>query len=404
MAGIYINAHKQQRQMINRGLNMILEQYLKKLEDIVNQDSGSTDFCGHRLLADWFENEYRSAGFNVIRLDLPDFEGRGERPYLIASNKEITVDGGVGKDIDILFLGHLDTVFPPGTAAERPFFTDGKVAKGPGVADMKSGDLLAYYIATELAKEFPERTFIIAHNFDEELGSVDSGTILKKLATRSKWAFDMEPGRITGNMVKERKGVDEYEVLFHGIPSHAGNAPEKGASAIAEMAHMIQEVHKLNDPERGITVSVGTCKGGTTSNVIPEEASFRADVRYWKKDDKNEIVHRFMELISEPSIRGVSMEFKEISSLPPMEMTEGTARMIQIIQSEASALGQHIGFESSAGGSDGSLVSEAGTPVLDACGPYGDGLHNEKEYILIGSISERFSLIMNTAMRLLDEG
>ena len=380
-----------------------INKYLSELEEIVNIDSGSVDFHGHEILADWFEKKFLETGLSVERYMLLDFEGRGVRPYLFASNRKLPEESRGERDIDVLFIGHLDTVFPQGTVQQRPFSMDGDVAKGPGVADMKSGCLLALYIVQELMNEYPGKTFAIAHNFDEELGSVDSGLILQMIAGRSKWVFDMEPGRITGNMVKARKDVDEYEVIFHGIPSHAGNSPEQGASAINEMAHFIMEAHKLNDYERGLTVSVGTCSGGTTTNVIPEHAMIRMDVRYWRKEDRQEIVGKLQELADRPATKGVRTEIRQISCLPPMEPSSKTLEMMRVITEEAEKLGMHIEFESSAGGSDGSLAAETGAPVLDACGPAGDGLHNEKEFIRISSVQERYMLILNAVRRLLEE-
>ncbi len=382
-----------------------IEKYLKELEEIVNIDSGSYDIEGLAKAGEWFEKKYRDAGLFVEKLSLHDFEGRGDRPYIIASTKDISeyIDSETVKDkpVDILFFGHIDTVYPAGTAGERPFRIEGDKAYGPGVADMKSGNLLALYIISYLKKKYPDKIFAIANNADEEIGSVDSEPTLTKIAALAKTAFCMEPGRINGNMVKERKDVAELEVVFHGISAHAGNAPEKGASAISEMAHFITEVEKLNDFERGVTVSAGICEGGSAVNVISDIAKTRLDIRYWKKEDGELVLGAIEKLASEPMNDRVGIETKMISDMPPMEMTAGTKKLVSLIEKQAKKLGQKVGFESSAGGSDASYVSKTGIPVIDACGPCGDFFHNEKEYLLISSIKERFELIAGTCEELL---
>lgn len=383
-----------------------VEKFLQELEEAVNIDSGSHDIAGLNNVADWFEKKYKDTGFFVRRLSLPDFEGRGDRPYIIAATADISeyLDAPPAdeKPIDILFFGHIDTVYPEGTASERPFRIEGDRAYGPGAADMKAGDLLSCYIISELRERYPDKIFAIANNGDEELGSVDSEPTLAKVAGLAKYAFCMEPGRISGNMVKARKDVAELEVIFHGISSHAGNSPQKGASAISEMAHFITEVEKLNDFEKGLTVSAGVCEGGSAVNVISDIASTRLDIRYWKKEDGEALMEKIYRILDNPVNDRVSIERRIISDMPPMELTPGTQLLVELVSKQAEKLGQTVGFESSAGGSDASYVSGTGLPVLDACGPCGDFLHNEKEYLVISSIKERFDLITGTCIDLLE--
>ena len=158
----------------------------------------------------------------------------------------------VEKPYDVMFVGHFDTVFEPGTAAERPFSIEGDRAMGPGVADMKGGLLLAFYLTMELKERYPDMNILIVNNGDEEGGSPASGRSLTDISKKARYAFVMEPGRINGGFVRSRKGVEEIRIRFRGKAAHAGIEPEKGVNAITEAAMWIPKLHKLNDPEKGI--------------------------------------------------------------------------------------------------------------------------------------------------------
>ena len=213
----------------------------------------------------------------------------------------------------------------------------------------------------------------------------------------------MEPGRITGNAVKERKGVGEYQVKFHGISSHAGNAPEKGADAIREMARWIMDLEQIADKEKGITLNAGVARGGTTSNVIAEHAEIFIDVRYWTFEDRDKIEAAMQAMADAPFVKGVTTTITKTSEFPPMVLLPESQRMVDLMLEEAAKLGQSFAFEKSAGGSDASLVAGAGTPVIDACGPVGDYLHNEKEFFIVDSVQERYDVLLAMIKRLFAE-
>lgn len=366
---------------------MDLEQYLKDLEEIVNIDSGSGDLEGCRKMAEYFAGKFESAGF-AVRIS----REQGKHPHVEARNfirKSET--------IDVLFMGHLDTVFPKGTVRERPFSLDDGKARGPGAADMKSGALLALYLALEIKKRALPMNLCIAFNSDEEIGSADSVAWMKELGGKAKYCFNFEPGRETGAFVKERKGVYDYRVIFQGIPAHAGVAPEKGASAVIEMARWIWALTNLNAPEQGTTLNPGIVKGGSASNVVAEHAEMLIDLRYTKESELQRIERAFDEMVEYPRVTGVKTSWERKEGFPPMTPNKSTEEMIRMMKDAALKLGQDLPeFVSTGGGSDANNLGGLPVSVMDGCGPVGSNYYSNEEYMVLSSIEQRFSLILET--------
>jgi len=380
-------------------VNINREEFLKDVEKIVNVDSGSFDMDGLKEVAAVITDMYKEAGLYASC----ELRGEGKRPFITATTKDPATFEGKEKPVDIMFFGHFDTVFPQGTVAERPFATDGEKAYGPGAADMKAGIVMGLYLTKALREKYPDISIALVNNGDEEISSIDSVDSLVEFSKKARYAFDMEPGRISGNFVKCRKGGGEYFVKCYGKASHAGNAPQKGASAIREAGRCITEMMALNDYEAGITVNVGLIKGGTASNTIADYCEMILDVRFWTDEQRQQVERDLQAIADSPVTEGVKVEFTFISGVPPMLEIPETEKMVKIMEEEAAKLDLHFGFEKSGGMSDASFVSKAGVPVIDACGPCGDFLHSEKEYFVLDTIEERFALLFNTAERLLEE-
>lgn len=360
------------------------EAYLSDLEEIVNIDSGSSDIAGCGRVIRWFAQKYGQAGFDVSVNSNP-----GKHPMLEARHFARRDD-----TVDVLFIGHLDTVFLKGTCEKRPFSVEDGYAKGPGAADMKSGALLAFYIADALVKEGLDINICAVLNTDEEIGSVDSVSRLRQLAARSAYCFNFEGARPGGGFVKERKGVYDYRVSFQGIPAHAGIEPEKGASAIVEMARWIEAVTYLNAQERGTTLNTGIVKGGTASNVVAEYAEMTVELRYLSESEKARIERSFGDMAAYPKIPGVKTQWEIISGFPPMSPKESTESLMRVIEDTALKLGQRKPeFLFTGGGSDSNHLSDFKAAVMDGCGPESGLYHSDDEYMVIDSLLPRFELI-----------
>ena len=362
------------------------EEYMKDLETLVNMDSGSSDIEGLNRVADFLCGKYEEIGLSPRRIA----QGPDSRPYVeVLTHPE-------AEEVDVLFLGHMDTVFDRGTAAERPFSLsgDGKWAYGPGVGDMKAGDLLAFHLTRALREECPHLKICVCHNSDEEIGSEDSEKTMQNIAARSRYAFVLEPGRLGGHFVYQRKGVADIVIRCHGIASHAGNSPKDGASAILEMAYLVQKMHGLTDFETGLTVNAGVIKGGSASNVVAAECEAVFDVRFTSFQQLDEFLQKLNRLCANPVVEGVEVTWEKLAQMPPMKPNENTRAMIKLLREEAEKLGIHPDFLSVGGASDGSLLSEMGTAVMDGCGPESDKYHSADEFLRVDSIEERFHLLL----------
>ena len=235
--------------------------YVADLERLVNIDCGSYTRAGVDEVGAWTTERLRALGATVTAE--PNDLGLGS-----------TVIGEIpGADPDgptLLCIGHMDTVFDPGTAAERPFtITDG-IAHGPGVTDMKSGLLAGLYAIGAIRDELgglPLARLVFVANPDEEIGSPASTPPIRRLAAEVDACLVLECARANGDIVSSRKGNLGLEVTVVGRAAHAGVEPEKGRSAILEAARIVTELHALNGRWPGVTVNVGVIAGGTRPNV-----------------------------------------------------------------------------------------------------------------------------------------
>lgn len=369
----------------------ILEEYCQELEKIVNIDSGSRVPGGTDKIADYFEEKYKSLGLSVLRRQtIPELG-----PYLEIRNRP-------GEEaVDLLFMGHMDTVFPQGTAAQRPFKREGTLAYGPGIMDMKAGLLSTYYLVKQLIKERPDISFCIALNSDEEISSVHSKDWIARLARSSTYAFVMEPGRKNGEYVSERKGLARYIIEVTGIAAHSGVAPWDGASAIHELAHDIGRLAALNDYESGTSVNVGIIKGGDTANVVCDFATCQVDTRFDQIEENQKIEKALEEIKNNPLDSRVSITVSRAGFRPPMQKTEKTDALLSLMREKGEALGLEVKWVKTGGGSDGNFAAFEGCTVVDGAGPAGDFAHSEKEVMQLDTVQPRIELLLQTITELI---
>jgi len=291
----------------------------------------------------------------------------------------------------ILLLGHLDTVWPLGTLKQMPFrIADGR-AWGPGTLDMKAGVATAF-TAVEMLLEVGglKRELVLLLNSDEEVGSPVSRPITERLAQECGAVYVLEPAQ--GLAYKTaRKGTGNWRIEVKGVAAHAGVDFEKGASAIRELARVVEKVSGWTDLKRGLTVSVGLMGGGSKTNVIPAEAWAEVDVRIARKADGARIEGRFAAL--KPGDKRCALTVTGGINRPPMERTRGTVRLYH----EARALAAELGFElpeaSTGGASDGNFTSALGIPTLDGMGAVGEGAHARHESIVLEHVAPRTALL-----------
>lgn len=293
--------------------------------------------------------------------------------------------------LPVLLLGHLDTVWPRGTLKSMPcHIAEGRFC-GPGALDMKAGVAMAL-TAIEMLTEagLLNREIVLLLNSDEEVGSPVSRPITEKLARESEAVFVLEPAQ--GLAYKTaRKGTGNWRIEVKGIAAHAGVDFEKGASAIRELARVIDSVSGWTDLQRGLTISVGLIGGGSKTNVIPAQAWAEVDGRIARLADGPRIEKKFASL--KPADKRCSLLVTGGINRPPMERTRGSVALFRQARELAAEIGFSLNEAATGGASDGNFTSALGIPTLDGMGAVGEGAHAHHESIQLEHIAPRTALL-----------
>ncbi|MBN2470086.1 MAG: M20 family metallopeptidase [Anaerolineae bacterium] len=293
----------------------------------------------------------------------------------------------------ITFVGHMDTVWPLGTLAQRPVRVEDGRLYGPGSIDMKAG-LAVMLSAIRLLREtdaFPDRPIWALFTSDEEIGSPNSREMIMDVARQSGLCVILEPATPEGAIKTWRKGVSDYHITVTGRASHAGGAPEAGINAVVELAHQIVRVNELNDLRNGTSVSVTVVKGGHASNVIPDHAEADIDVRFLKPEEATRLREGMAALA--PRLPGAQLAIRQGDERPPLVRDDQMRQSFQQLKAIGESLGLGLIEDGSGGGSDGNFTAAVGTPTLDGMGPTGEGLHALHENVLISSLPEKTALL-----------
>jgi glutamate carboxypeptidase len=309
-----------------------------------------------------------------------------------------------------LLIGHLDTVFPEGTAAERPLRIDAGIARGPGVTDMKSGLLAGLYAILALISlgegdddsplpgrqqrsELPFERLVFVANPDEEIGSISSTPVIRELALASDVCFVLECARANGDIVSARKGTVDLRLTVHGRAAHAGVEPEKGRNAILAAAHQVIELQALNGRWPGVTLNVGVITGGTRPNVVAEEAILEVDLRATSAQSLAEAEAAVRAIAATTTVPDTHVTIAETARHQPMERLERSVRLVEHAQAIAGRLGFALADASTGGASDANTTAGLGIPTLDGLGPIGGNDHSPSEYLEVDSIVPRTTLL-----------
>jgi glutamate carboxypeptidase len=356
------------------------EWLLDTIEALVRLESPTTDKAAVDRCGGELASRLEAIGGRVTRLSRPE---RGD--HLLA-------EFGCGAS-QILLLGHFDTVWPVGQLDRMPLTRSNGRLHGPGVFDMKAGIAIGM-LATRALLETevrPSHRIVMLWTTDEEVGSASSREAIEEEAQRSAAVLVLEPSLPGGAVKTSRKGCGGYRIVVRGIAAHAGIEPQKGASAVHELAHQILRVNGFQDLGRGISVNVVQVSGGLRSNVIPDEARAVVDVRVPTTAAASEVDAAFRAL--QPVDARTTVEASGGFDRPPLERSEQVARLYEQARDVARELGQDLAEGGTGGGSDGNFTAALGVPTLDGLGAIGDGAHALHEYIDIESMPARAALV-----------
>lgn len=373
-AAQYIDAHK--------------DEMVKLWEKLVSTESGSADKEGVDTVCKILEKELQmsQAETEIISMEK-------------AGNLLKGVFHGERKEPPILLIGHMDTVFPKGTLEKNPFRIDeeGKV-HGPGCLDMKAGLVMAVFVLRALeASGYEKRPLRIVFAGDEETGHRNSTAAdeIRKICTGCGAAFNFETGFLDDGLVVGRKGSCRVTVTVTGVASHAGNDPERGRSAILEMAHKIIEIQKLHDFENGLYVNVGVIKGGTVANAVPGSCEIQIDIRYEDRERLEKTIGRIKEIAASCVVPDTKAEVTMTSPSSFMKASGANLKLFEHVRRAAELIGYgEVKTKTVGGWSDSCLAAECGVPVVCAMGVKGANNHSMEEYAVLDTLTERAKLAL----------
>lgn len=353
---------------------------LDRLHKFVELESPSTDKYAADRMAHFVAEQAREAGASVT---IVPREERGD--HVLARWGEGT--GG------FLLLSHVDTVWPVGTLAERPWRVEGERALGPGCYDNKAS---AVIILTALEGLYalgrsPSRPVTVLFNSDEEIGSRSSRALIEEEAEKASVVFCVESAPLDGSLKVWRKGTGRYVVTAYGRAVHAGLDHHKGVNAIEELSHQVLKLQGMTDYDVGTTINVGWVRGGTRTNIVPDQAQARIDLRVPTAAEGERMATAIEAL--EPHLTGARVTVQGGLSRPPMEKSSVTLEPFRRAQEIAADLGMDLEGTGSGGASDGNFTAAMGVPTLDGLGAVGDGAHSPGEYVVIPSLPRRAALM-----------
>ena len=297
--------------------------------------------------------------------------------------------------VRVLLAGHMDTVFPPDHPFQSARMLDDDTMNAPGAADMKGGLLVMLYALKAVeGSRFAERIgYEVIVNADEETGSAGSAAIIEAAAARAQFACVYEPALADGTLAGARKGSGNFSAVFTGRSAHAGREHHLGRNAVAAAAGFIARIDALSGKRGGLTVNVARLDGGGPSNVVPDRAVARFNVRVEKPEDAGWFAREANAMIAEIGGReGYGAQLHGGFGRPPKPMSPGLEDFFRALKSVGAEIGIDVAWKPTGGCCDGNNIAAAGIPVIDTLGVRGANIHSADEFVKLDSLEERAKL------------
>jgi glutamate carboxypeptidase len=352
-------------------------EYLNDLQKIIEINSFTKNKQGVDKVGLQMQNWLEGIGFETKRYQR---EFIGDH-LLFVSPK---VDGD-----KILLLGHNDTVFPMGEFDD--FRQNDEWIYGPGVCDMKGGNIVALEALKEVYlknKTIKNIDFLLVS--DEETGSDDSKFLTLELARNYDYCFVFEAAGKDLEVVTGRKGVGTYTITIEGKAAHAGVRYSEGINANLEAAYKLQELTKLTNLELGTTVNVGKINGGIGANTISPKCELLLEIRYTREDERDRLLKALDDITNKSYVDGTKSALSGLIQRDVMEPNDAQSDFIKKLEQ---IIGDKILTERRGGVSDANHVASAGVVTLDGFGPFGDGDHTVHERALKSSFTQRIEMM-----------
>ena len=367
-------------------------------------NSGSRNLAGLERMADVLADAF-SALPGVLRLEQPatveNVDPAG-RTVKIKHGRHLHLTVRPTAPVQLLFTGHMDTVF----AADHPFqetrWLEDGVLNGPGVADMKGGIavMLAALKGIERNRRADRLGYEIIINSDEEVGSLASAALIAQAAQGKRAALTYEPAALPdGTLAGARPGSGNFSFVIKGRSAHAGRNPEDGRNAVVAASELALRLSMSKTP--GLSVNPARIDGGGPSNVVPDLAILRVNMRPRTTDDQ-EIAGRLIAKAVDETAREheVYIEIHGGFGRPPKPLTEDAEALFHVVKQAGADLGQEVAWQPTGGVCDGNNIAACGVPVVDTMGVRGGKIHSSDEYLIADSLAERAALSALTILRL----
>ena len=369
---------------------------VRTLERLVNIETGTGNAEGLLSLGQVLERELRAVGATVTR-HKPDANVVGDNLVGRIPGKGAT---------RLLLIAHMDTVYPKGTLAKRPFRVEGNRAYGPGVADDKGGIALILHALRLLkARGMTEHGPItVMFNSDEERGSFGSRALIQRLASEADAVLSFEPTAMHEEpVILGTSSIAYYKVAVQGASAHAGAMPEQGVNALVEAADIIGRTRDLDNPARELRFNWTVMDAGTVPNVVPDQARLEADIRFARDEDLTGLLRTLEDRIqNQKRLDKARITINAQRGRPGFTANAGGRVMGAKAQAIYAELGQTLAVIDRVGaGTDAGYAALSGKPVIESMGLPGFGFHSdEAEYALIDAIPRRLYLTTRMIMEL----
>jgi glutamate carboxypeptidase len=378
-----------------------------RLIEWANLNTGSTNLPGLGRFRALLKKEFESLGGQASEIELPPLETISDRGEIVLQPiaNALSVQKRPDASLRIFLCIHMDTVYPP----DHPFQTctrlNPQTLQGPGVADAKGG-LIVMLTALAALEQSPLAEKIgweVLINPDEEIGSISSAPLLTAAATRNRVGLLFEPALADGTMVDRRKGSGGFGIIVRGKSAHAGRDFDQGRNALVAAAWLTVALHDLNRQLDGVTLNIAKVDGGGPTNVVPDLAILRFNVRITNPDDAPKVLDRIHRLVAETATRdGITAQLHGGFHSPPKIPDPRAHLLMDLVNRCGQTLNLPIQWKSSGGTCDGNKLAAAGLPNIDTMGPCGGNLHSPNEFILAESLAQRAKLAALVMLGLID--
>jgi len=370
-------------------------------------NSGSRNLGGLERMADLLADAFASLP-GLLRLENPapvEAVDASGRTLKVQHGRHLHLTVRPTARVQLLFTGHMDTVFGTDHAFQETRWLEDGVLNGPGVADMKGGIavMLAALKAVEASSAADRVGYEVVINSDEEVGSPASAALLAQAARGKRAALTYEPAALPdGTLAGARPGSGNFTMVVRGRSAHAGRNPEDGRNALLAAADLALRLERLK--RDGLSVNPSRIEGGSPSNVVPELAILRVNLRPRTPQDEAAAKREIDELVATVAAEhDVSIEAHGGFGRPPKPLTSEAEALFELVKRAGADLGQSIAWQSTGGVCDGNNIAACGVPVVDTMGVRGGKIHSAEEFLIADSLKERASLSALTILRLAQE-